>query len=87
MARRPSRRLKESAPSTPSFAPRLFNRHGVAYYISASPSYVDALVLQGVLKPIPLPATRGSGTTRVPLFDKNDVDLLIEKLKAAGGAQ
>ena len=77
-------------PTTPegTALPRLLDRHGVAWYLSVSPTMVDRLVQAGELRPVRIPVQRHASTSvgmggqcRRMLFDRLDVDALIAAWK------
>jgi hypothetical protein len=45
-------------------------------------AFLDVLRARGAITCVPVPATRGTGTSRNPLFDVNDLDAVIDKWKA-----
>jgi hypothetical protein len=57
---------------------RLLSRDGTARYLGTTPRSVDRLVDKGVLVPVKVP-----GLHRV-LFDKADLDRLIDSAKSHG---
>jgi hypothetical protein len=65
---------------------RLVDLNGAARYLGGvSPWTVRALIADGHLRPVPLPSVRHRGETgRRILIDRADLDLVIEKWKAAG---
>jgi hypothetical protein len=75
---------RQSAAAAPAIAPRLLRRCAAADYLGLSGAYLDQLRAQGLVRPVPLPAARGAGAVRIPLFDIRDLDQLIDKLKAGG---
>jgi hypothetical protein len=82
---RKSKRSTSQPVRQPEVPPRLLRRRAAAEYLSVSAPYIDALRAQGLLRSVPLPAARGAGDLRIPLFDINDLNALIDKLKTAGG--
>jgi excisionase family DNA binding protein len=61
---------------------RLLSDREAAQYIGASRSYVRALVANGVLRRVELPATDGNGgRARMLRLDVTDLDRFIDSLK------
>ena len=69
-------------PSAPPPFPRLIDLHEAAQYLCLSPWAVKDLVSAGTLSRIRIPL-QGDKELRELLFDKRDLDLLIEKGKGA----
>ena len=85
MARAPGKSKQHSPPpADTSIPPRLLNRRAAAGYLSVSTPTLDAFRAQGLVRPVRLPDVRGGGQLRTPLFDRHDLDSLIEKCKAGG---
>ena len=61
---------------------RLLDLQGAAAYVSLSTAAVRALVRHGILTPVRVPSTRGKGASRRLLFDRDDLDRLIDTWKA-----
>lgn len=62
--------------------PRLLTDIEAAAYISVSRSYMRALVANGVLRRVELPATDGTAArARMLRLDIKDLDLFVERLK------
>jgi hypothetical protein len=64
-------------------APRLLRREAAAAYLSISVAALDQLRASGEITVVRMPGRLGVAT-RVPLFDRADLDLAIERWK--GGA-
>jgi len=71
-------------PPEPEILPRLLNRQNAARYLSISVAMLDTLARSGEVRVVRLPAARGIGPSRVPLFDRADLDTFIEKIKSGG---
>jgi hypothetical protein len=73
---------KPTQSPTASIVPRLFDRRTAAAYLSVSVPTLDALRAQGVIVAVPVPAAHRPGERlRVPLFDRHDLDQLVERWK------
>ena len=72
-------------PNVSTITPRLLRRREAARYLNVSPAALDLLRARGDLAPVPMPSLRREGESfRLPLFDKHDLDALIERWKAGG---
>lgn len=62
--------------------PRLLRRAEAALYLGLSTAVLDALRARGDIRAVAVPSTRHLGETlRTPLFDKRDLDSLIDHWK------
>jgi hypothetical protein len=78
-------KLPRSQAHASSITPRLLRRHEAALYLGLSVSAVDALRNQGELHTVPVPAVRGSGVSRVPLYDVQALDAAISRWQSSNG--
>lgn len=63
--------------------PRLLDVRGLAEYLSVPPATVYDLTARGVLRPVRIPLPDG-GEMRKLLFDRSDLDRLVEAWKGGG---
>ena len=61
--------------------PRLLRREAAAAYLSISVAALDQLRASGEIAVVPMPGRLGTAT-RVPLFDRADLDAAIERWNA-----
>lgn len=80
MARDNSKPSRQNA-----LSPRLLRRPDAAAYLGVSTASLDVLRVRGEIACVPVPATRGTGSLRTPLYDVVDLDLVIDKWKARQG--
>lgn len=83
----PSARLASTSPKPENLAtvrPRLLRRSDAAAYLAISVATLDEYRLQGLIRAVPLPAARNGGQLRTPVFDRHDLDCLIDRLKEGG---
>jgi hypothetical protein len=73
-----------SKPS-PLIRPRLVGRQTAAAYLGLAVSTFDAIRAKKEIKAVPVPAARGNKQMRVPLFDLNDLDALVDSWKNENG--
>jgi hypothetical protein len=73
-----------AAPAGRAMTPRLFDLEGAATYLSVSPWTIRELEAKGVLPRVRVPLP-GGGELRKLLFDKADLDRLIEAWKDSAG--
>jgi hypothetical protein len=74
------------ARTTSDIVPRLLRRCEAARYLNLSPAALDLLRARGDVVPVRVPALRRNGEAlRIPLFDLQDLDALIDKWKQDGG--
>lgn len=67
--------------------PRLLDVHMAAEYMSVHPDTVRGLVAAGKLTPVRMPSSRNKGElSRRLLFDRQDLDRVIDEWKAASTA-
>ena len=82
---RPRRTRKPAfdRPTRSLIVPRLLRRTMAAAYLSISPSQFDLLRRTGEIRPVPVPSDRSkTGVMEgAILFDKHDLDALIERWK------
>lgn len=66
------------------FSARLLDREAASAYLGGvATRTIDALVAAGHIRPVRLPSTRREGEQgRRVLFDRHDLDALIDKWKA-----
>jgi hypothetical protein len=74
------------APQAPAPAARLLDLRGTATYLGLAPWTVRELEWRGVLRRIRVPLP-GGGELRKVLFDRADLDHLVERWKDPKGAQ
>lgn len=67
-------------------APRLLDLHGAAAYLGLSKYTVRELEQQGILARVRIPLP-DAGEVRKLLFDKQDLDLLVESWKEGGNGE
>jgi hypothetical protein len=60
--------------------PRLFRREQAAHYLGISVAQLDQLRAAGEIAVVPMPGRLGRAT-RTPLFDRHDLDRLVEQWK------
>ena len=65
-----------------SVAPRLLDLHGTAVYLSLSPWTIRGLEASGILHRVRVPLSNRGDLRRI-LFDRDDLDRLIESWKDA----
>jgi hypothetical protein len=71
-----------------AITPRLLRREQAAAYLGISVPTLDAFRLRGEVTPVPVPAVHHAGETlRIPLYDRVDLDAVIERWKTTGGAR
>jgi len=80
----PDTRRKRKSRAREGIQPwRLFSDREAAAYIGASKSYIRALIANGTLPRVELPATNGGGrAARMLRLDVADLDAFVERLKA-----
>ena len=84
MARNADLNLPHSPAETQFVPARLVRRTAAAHYLGISIPTFDSYRIQGLVRPVPLPAARGLGPIRIPLFDVRDLDALIDKFNNGG---
>ena len=75
MPTHPSARTQDSLSCAPP-GPRLLTRHQAANYLNLSSDMLDRLTQQGELRRVQL--TLGDRTVRKVLYDRGDLDRLVE---------
>lgn len=77
----PVTRRAALGPPAPQVPRRLFTDVEAASYIGVSRSYVRALVANGDLPRVELPATDGRGVARMLRIDVRDLDAFVARMK------
>lgn len=86
-ARKPHSRQPRQSPAErePRIAPRLLHRQDSADYLASGCAQLDEFRRLGLITPIALPSVRNYGQrSRAVVYDRVDLDRLIDKLKAGG---
>ena len=68
------------SPATTEVVPRLLRRQEAARYLGISVAQLDVLRAMGEIHPLAVPSRLG-GSIRKPLFDRQDLDGVIDRWK------